>query len=316
MMDRLMNWPRVSIIVITRNEERNISECLQSLLSIEYPKSHYEIIVVDSSDDRTPDLVKQFPVRLIRLKERGFGVARNTGISYARFDLVAFTDADCIVPKDWIRKLAIRFDSGVGGVGGNAFPPPASPYLGKCIACLGFPAGGALGLDEIYHRIGKNLEAIGTCNAIFRRDILIMVGGFDDNLRYGGEDQDIGHKIREKGFCLTYEKDSFVYHRTRSSLREFLSWNTRRGYAKAWAEMDFRGPERSEGKAPFLLSNVLKASLRKRKAIRIGLTSIVLAIPFLFLMKQSVMLTSYLKAKKVERGNLVRNRAYAAETKI
>ncbi len=48
--------PRVSVLVPTRNEERNVEACVRSLLAQEYPD--FEIIVLDDSEDRTPDIVR------------------------------------------------------------------------------------------------------------------------------------------------------------------------------------------------------------------------------------------------------------------
>ena len=56
----------------------------------------------------------------------------------------------------WLSKLAKTLEEEkLTGVGGNAYPPINSPYIGKCIACLGYPAGGAIGIEEKYYIIKK-----------------------------------------------------------------------------------------------------------------------------------------------------------------
>ena len=50
----------VSIVVITYNEEKNISGCLSSLLKVDYPKNKYEILVIDASTDKTFDIASKF----------------------------------------------------------------------------------------------------------------------------------------------------------------------------------------------------------------------------------------------------------------
>ena len=156
----------ISIIIITKNEEKNIADCLESLHEIDYDKHNYEIIVCDSSNDKTPDVVKNFPdVTLFRVEKQSYGAARNMGISKAKYDYIAFIDADCTAPKGWLAILANSID-GFAGVGGCAYPPKNASYVGKCIACLGYPAGGALGTEILD-------GTISTCNALFEKSALI-----------------------------------------------------------------------------------------------------------------------------------------------
>jgi len=66
-----MEYPFVSVIVGIRNEEKFIEECIESLLDLDYPRDSYEIIIVDGmSTDKTPDIVKKYPVKLLLMKER------------------------------------------------------------------------------------------------------------------------------------------------------------------------------------------------------------------------------------------------------
>src|SRR3989344_1683869 len=170
----------ISVIIITLNEEKNIEECLNSIIKQDYPT--YEIIVVDSSIDNTLNIVKRFKkVNVIR-SERGFAIQRNRGIESAKYDIISFIDADCMAPEDWLSKLAKTLEEEkLAGVGGNAYPPINSPYIGKCIACLGYPAGGAIGIEE------TNRD-ISTCNSMFLKEPINKINGFDNKLRYGGED--------------------------------------------------------------------------------------------------------------------------------
>ena len=88
----------VSVIVLTKNEERNIRRCLDSLSKLDYPE--YEIIVVDSSNDRTPEMARSYRnVRVVRDMDATFASGRNRGIMESKYDIVAFTDADCIIPS-------------------------------------------------------------------------------------------------------------------------------------------------------------------------------------------------------------------------
>lgn len=222
----------VSVIVIAYNEEKNIEECLQTILKSTY--SPLELLVVDSSNDRTEEIVRSISdsrIKYISAKYRGYSQQRNIGLSYAKYSTVAFTDADCWVPQDWLTKLVPLIKGNVAGVGGNAYPPKDSYGLGLCVSCLGFPAGGAIGLDGNIPKGGEVLLA--TCNAVFNKERLILVGGFDETLSYGGEDTVLCRELLSRGYQIRFEPSSFVYHKTRKTFLEFVMWSIRRGKAKA-----------------------------------------------------------------------------------
>ena len=115
---------KVTIIVPARNEEENIVTCLESILNINYPKKLFEIIVVDDhSSDATFLLVNKFAkinpqVRLLKLtdavkngKNNSFKkLAIEMGIENANGELIITTDADCIVPRDWLLLIASFYE--------------------------------------------------------------------------------------------------------------------------------------------------------------------------------------------------------------
>jgi glycosyltransferase involved in cell wall biosynthesis len=104
-----MGNPKVSIIIPVYNGEKTLGRCLTSVLNQDY--KDYEVIVVDNnSTDKTQDIIKGFQKKDAKVKyvfesAKGRGAARNTGINNSSGDIIAMTDADCIVPRDWLRQL-------------------------------------------------------------------------------------------------------------------------------------------------------------------------------------------------------------------
>jgi cellulose synthase/poly-beta-1,6-N-acetylglucosamine synthase-like glycosyltransferase len=103
---------RFSIIIAARNEEKNIGACLDAIHQLNYPKALYEIIVIDDhSEDKTADIVASYnDVTLLYLSDhikdgnRAYKKqALSLGISKSSGDYIVTTDADCIVPKNWLR---------------------------------------------------------------------------------------------------------------------------------------------------------------------------------------------------------------------
>ena len=75
-------------------------------MRLDYPKEKYEIIVVDgASTDKTREIVKEYPIKLIIDKNGGLANSRNIGIKTAKGDHIASTDADCVVKEDWLNIL-------------------------------------------------------------------------------------------------------------------------------------------------------------------------------------------------------------------
>lgn len=101
---------RISVVIPTHNEEKNIAHCLNSLTS--QTRKLDEIIVVSNcSSDKTEEIVKGYPdVTLEILNVKGIILARNRGFDMASGDIVARCDADTILPKDWIEKIEETFE--------------------------------------------------------------------------------------------------------------------------------------------------------------------------------------------------------------
>ena len=96
----------ISVIIPTFNEEENIAQCLVSLRHQTVPRGEYEIIVVDgNSKDRTREIAQKYADKVFIQTSPRVGGARNDGIMAASGDIVATTDADCILPPTWIATI-------------------------------------------------------------------------------------------------------------------------------------------------------------------------------------------------------------------
>ncbi len=204
--------PQVSVIVAVRNSATTIRACIDSLRALDYPAEMLELIVVDNgSTDGTADVLKQFRDQLCVLyeKKRGVSAARNRGFREARGEMVALTDADCVVAPDWISRIVSPLqDERVGIVGGRILarrPCNAVELYGEtihdhCQAIEGFAPGYVI-----------------TMNWCSRRTVVMQVGGFDEDLLRVG-DVDLSWRILQKGYRLAYEPAAIVYHQNEKTL--------------------------------------------------------------------------------------------------
>ena len=206
----------VSIIVPVYNGALTIEECIKSLLNLEYPEDKYEIIIVDNnSTDTTVEIVKKYPVKLLHEGKQSSYAARNLGIKNAKGEIVAFTDADCIVDKMWLEQLVENFkDKTTAGVGGEILA-----YNPKSIVERYSVKSGSISQKIALETEIVNLKVpfILTANAAYKKEILNEIGLFDDSFISGG-DMDLAWRITLKGYRIVYEPKALAYHKHRTTL--------------------------------------------------------------------------------------------------
>src|SRR5712692_6727623 len=160
--------PIVTVIVPCYNSEQTIRRCLNAILG-QHTSIPYDIIVVDSSVDRTPQIVeREFPsVRLIHLNQRTFaGAARNVGTRATRATFCLMIDSDCIAEPDLIERAITRHRednyAAVGGSLANGTPRSLSGWIGYLIEIKEF-------MPSAPRRLAKGMP---TANITYRRETL------------------------------------------------------------------------------------------------------------------------------------------------
>jgi glycosyltransferase involved in cell wall biosynthesis len=200
---------KFSVVVPTFNRAATLRQTLAALEAQDYPD--YEIIVVDdgSTDDTREIIAREFPrVRYVYQANRGPAAARNRGIVIATGDIIAFTDDDCVPPRDWLTRLAdgyARYPQ-VAGVGGYLDPPE------ELVARNIFARYERFATTRSYRKgdqeyVGglADYPAGGTNNMSYRKAILDQVGGFDEWFPYpAAEDHDLRVRVQRLGHLLLY----------------------------------------------------------------------------------------------------------------
>lgn len=180
--------PKVSFVVIGRNEEQHLAACLNSILQVRYAAEQKEIIYVDNnSTDRSLEIARRFPITVVALTQQPStpGLARNAGLQAASGEFVHFVDGDMTVDSEWLHAALPAFaDERVAAVVGRLKEVhPHKTYYNRFFD-LGWKTAP---LGEI--------EAPGG-GGMFRTAALRALGGYDDAL-FGAEEIDLGYRLRE-----------------------------------------------------------------------------------------------------------------------
>jgi GT2 family glycosyltransferase len=262
--------PDISVVVPAFDGERTIADCLESIVRATLGRRR-EIIVADSSTDRTPEIVRQrFPgVVLIRSETRlSAGAARNLGSTAARGRLIFFTDQDCVVPADWVDQMEEHFrDPTVHGVGGAVGIRNLSSASGCALYFLEFlnhfPGGGLPRRDDNF--------LVG-CNCAYRAEVIRAVRFPDGTL---GEDILFSSQLHARGFHTVYDSRIEVLHQNREGWQEFFSYNDKMGRAAAryhsvlklwWAMPVLRFSSLAFGAPLAVLPSIARDLLRSRRS--------------------------------------------------
>lgn len=253
--------PFVSIIITTYNREKYIGVCMDALTKLDYPRERYEIIVVDDgSVDKTSDVVSKYPVKLVR-HEKNLGIpsGRNTGLKYAKGEIIAYTDDDCVVDRRWLKNIIEPYkNTEIIGVGGLVLPYSCNHLTEKYMFEIGYgnPAPIEFGksknplyrfliyLKDMFKPIATQegiiqVQNIYTLNASFKKKALDYIGGFDKDLKTS-EDTDVCTRLymefRNKKIVFTNK--AIILHKHQTSYFRFLeetfkrSTNTLQHYLK------------------------------------------------------------------------------------
>jgi glycosyltransferase involved in cell wall biosynthesis len=222
--------PLVSVVIPVRDGADTLPRCLDALAA-QQDAPAFEVIVVDNgSTDTTAALAGAHPVvtHVVTEPRPGSYAARNAGVALAAGSVLAFTDADCVPEPGWLAAGAAAVRD-VPLAGGRVVA-----VLERATPVARYDA--ALYLDQEGYVREQGFAA--TANLFVRTEVARAVGGFDADLRSGG-DLDFCQRAASAGHSITYAADAVVRHRPRSSYGEL--WRLHRRLGAGWAALARQG---------------------------------------------------------------------------
>ncbi len=204
----------VSIIVPVKNQGDLLENFLKSVDKLNYPKGKIEVIIADGrSTDNTRKTALEYGAKVVDNPKQTVGPGRNIAFKKARGEIIAFSDADCLVDKNWLKNSLKYFSNPkIAGVGGPNLTPRTETDFGKAV---GFFMNQAVFSAGSIH--GRNLpfvsevKSLPGCNSIYRRSVLEKVMPIDESL-LTCDDTELNLRIGDLGYKLLSVPDVFVWH--------------------------------------------------------------------------------------------------------
>lgn len=254
-----------SIIIPVRNEERRIPACFDALARLSAPRGSFQVLLIDNgSTDRTVDAARRYALSFtlaIHSHPGGhISALRNFGVRLARGRILAFLDADCVVPPDWLeraREAFLRSENTAPGtppaaIIGSAYRiPPDSTWVAR-----------AWNLNTCNRLTSGPVDWLPSGDMFVTRAAFDAVGGFNEDIQTD-EDYDLCRRMRAQGYAVIADPALAVVH-----------WGTPQTVASFYRKEHWHG----EHVFKVFLDSHMK--LRQSHAVEFGLLYVFLMLGF------------------------------------
>lgn len=214
------NLDKISVVICTYNRAKFIEESLLCLAKQTLAFASYEIIIINNNcSDSTEEIVNRFiknnqklDCRQVIESNQGLSFARNRGIKESKYDLICYIDDDGYAESDYLEKILDIFQRNhhYVGIGGKVIPiyetvEPSwyNSYLRMMVTSIDFG-------NRPFKCYGKKYPA--GCSMIYKKNILIEAGGFNNDLKWRADDKYIFHVVRNISKEIYYRPELKVKH--------------------------------------------------------------------------------------------------------
>jgi GT2 family glycosyltransferase len=239
--------PEFSIIIPVYNRPDEIEELLESMAS--QTNRQFEVVIVEDGSDKKSDVVigkyeDKLDISYYYKENNGPGASRNYGMDRANGNYYIFLDSDCILPPGYFQTIVDYFSrSYVDAFGGPDSAHEDFSELQKAVnysMTSFFTTGGIRGGGEKMEKFHPRSFNMGISREVFKK-----TGGFPQ-IRFAlakaaGEDMDLSIQIKKHGFTTALIKEAYVYHKRRTSLKQF--WRQVSNFGMARISIFQRHPE-------------------------------------------------------------------------
>lgn len=222
-----MSTPLISVVVPVYNVEDYLSDCLDSVLA--QSEGDFEVIAVnDGSEDESRAILSGYAeldrrVRIVDQENRGLAAARNTGVSVARGEYLAFVDSDDLVAPDYLSRMLVnarRFNADVSVCGRAIYVDGAASHQER----PGFAGRGLSAVEAVRALDSYRSFDMSMCGKLFAR---YLFEGIEFPEGKNSEDQFVCYRVLLKSSRVYYEDAPLYFYRHRpGSISRSLRVNT------------------------------------------------------------------------------------------
>ncbi len=221
----------ITILLATANRSHMLRPVFDSLRRQSLKPD--EIIILDQSfDKKTENICRDYLFTYVKLFDQNKSKAINEGIHKSISKYIAIIDDDCLADERWVENLVRVFNETTTDI-----------ITGRVVAGDIEDNSVKSRLDDILSRRKLYKKGIITpifilsgCNMAFNKEVVINIGGFDENLGPGSlflssDDNDWGYRVLTSGYKILYEPSAIVVHRSWRSTGEDQQQMQLYGYA-------------------------------------------------------------------------------------
>lgn len=220
---------KFSVIVPSYNEEQDIEETLTTVCSLEHQS--FEVLVIDDSDDRTPEILKAHPqknrFKTYKQKTRlGLNGAYNLGVEKSVGEIVVLLTADNRPSPNYLQQIEPYFDAGADYIVVKSFVENQWNKYAEFVQVL----------QELNNLKKSNIPKWSEGFSV-RRNAYLKVGGLPNIEVVGGTDNLLAERLAENDFQKAYAPEIIMSHIAPSSYSEWADQQTMRGEASVQYNM-------------------------------------------------------------------------------
>jgi glycosyltransferase involved in cell wall biosynthesis len=206
----------ISVVIPALNEEKYLPDCLKSLRNQDYT-GPYEIIIADNgSVDETVRIAQDFGARVVSCPEKkSVFYARQIGADSVKGDIIAQADADTVYPRNWLSRIANRFEKHpeiVALTGRYTYTEP--PWWAKVEYIF------RSGINYLTVPLFGRPLIISGATFVFRRETFLALGGYH-GITYAPDQWGIASRLNKLG-KIAYDKDLRIVTSPRSVKKPLL----------------------------------------------------------------------------------------------
>lgn len=223
----------VSILLPIRNEEKYIKDCIESILTQDYPSHLIELLIIDGmSDDSTLKFIslylkKQNNIFLLKNPSKVIPVALNLGISQSKGDIIIRMDGHSVYPSDYVSKCIEFLEKTKADNVGGVVKHEGVGFLGHAIS---FCQTSIFGLGGAKFRISKTSQFVDTVfPGAWCREVFDKYGYFNEKL-VRNQDIEFNARIRKMGGKIFLTPEITATYYVRNNLWNLFKQNFRNGF--------------------------------------------------------------------------------------